>query len=418
MAYIHQDSGPDSLDPRHLLPPPGLSGDGIVVRFVDTSPWSLQFHVLECIPEPANRKPDRLILLVHGFPDVAYSWRKVLPRLAAQGYHAVAYDMRGFGRTFSQRPLSDESFRPINLLLDAMALTSALGYKSVSCVVGHDSGAVTATLCGISRPDIFKSVVLMSHPLKGPMSLPLGTSPSYGDAVPPTSLSGSGRTTADIHTALAELQPPRKHYQRYYCSPTANSDMSNTEGDSLRTFLRGYFHLKSADWKGNAPTRLTSYTADELAKMPGYYIMPLGRSMPETVADDMACEDTAEVQRQAERWLNEEELSYYTEEWCRTTFRGGLNWYRLVADVSLLSDFFVWSRLKLSVPTSFVSGKQDWGSFQDPGALESLETGTFVEAGKYRGTVIIENADHWVNQEQPEACVQAILNLAREVTGA
>lgn len=412
MAYVHQESEPDSPDPRHLPPPPGLSDVGITARFVDTSPWSLVFHVLECIPEPTKRKPDRLILLVHGFPDVAYSWRKVLPRLAVEGYHAVAYDMRGFGRTFSKRQLSNESFRPVNLLLDAMALTSALGYTFVSCIVGHDFGAVTATLCGISRPDVFKSVVLMSHPVKGPMNLPYRTSPSYGD-IPPLSKSGN---TVDIHTALAELKPPRQHYQRYFCSPTANSEMSSPTGNELHTFLRGYFHLKSADWKGNHPARLNSYTASELAKMPGYYIMPLGRTMRETIADAMKSEDIINAQRQAERWLSDEELSYYTAEWGRTTFRGGLNWYHLVSDVNLLADFFVWSRLKLPVPTSFMAGKQDWGSFQDAGALEALENETFIEPGNYRGTILVDNAGHWVNQEQPEACTETILKLVKEVT--
>ncbi|KIW37101.1 uncharacterized protein PV06_10728 [Exophiala oligosperma] len=414
MGFTHDGSTEELADPRHLPSPPGIEGLGISSRFVDTSPHSLVFHILECVPKRKQKTPKGLVLLVHGFPDVAYSWRKVLPRLAAEGYHAVAYDTRGFGRTSSVTPMSSESFRPVNLLLDALALTSALGYESVSCIVGHDFGAVTATLCGLARPDVFRSVVLMSHPVKGPMNLPYKTSPSYGDVPQPSNVSEK----RDLHAALAQLDPPRQHYQRYYCSASANDEMSSPGGDDLHTFLRGYFYLKSADWKGNHPIRLKSNTAEELAGMPSYYIMPLGKTMRATVADAMKSEDIAIVQMQAEKWLNNEELSYYTAEWERTTFRGGLNWYRLVTDINLLADFFVWSRLNLSVPTTFVAGNKDWGSFQDPGALEQLEKEIFVEPGKYKGTIMIEEAGHWVNQEQPERCVDAILKFLSDAAPA
>lgn len=410
MAYVHQDSGPESIHPFSLPPPPLQPTAGIVSRFVDTSPWSLVFHILECLPPSPVRGETKLILLVHGFPDVAYSWRKVLPELASQGYHSVAFDIRGCGRTFSRKPLSAESFRPVNLVRDALALVSALGYESASCIVGHDFGAVTAAICGLARPDVFKSVVLMSHPVKGPTSLPFGTSPSYGDCS-----SSNTQKSTDIHAQLAQLEPPRKHYQQYYCTGTANNEMTYPTGDPLHSFLRGYFHLKSADWRGNNPHRLTSLNASELGKMPGYYIMPLDKNMRETVAQDMASEDPAMVHVRSNRWLNDEELWYYVDEWARTSFRGGLNWYRLVTEVDLVADICVWLNMKISVPTAFVSGRQDWGSFQDPGALEALEKEQFVEKGNYRGTVLVDGAGHWVNQEQPEACVREIVKLAREV---
>jgi len=69
------------------------------------------------------------------------------------------------------------------------------------------------------------------------------------------------------------------------------------------------------------------------------------------------------------------------------------------------------------VPTVFVSGKQDWGTYQEPGAVEAMESAKSVDQGLYRGTVLVDGAGHWVNQEQPERCVDEILRLVREVEG-
>lgn len=409
MAYTHQDSTSNEIDPTSLPPPPLPSDTNIISRFVDTSPWSLVFHILECLPPSPVAGQTKLILLAHGFPDVSYSWRKVLPLLAQQGYHAVAYDLRGFGRTFSRQPLTEKSFRPASLVTDALALIHALGYDSVSAIVGHDFGTVTATMCSLARPDIFKALVMMSHPVKGPFKLPFSTSISYGQSPKAPTKGGE-----DVHEGLGKLQPPRKHYQHYYCTPNANDEMTYPQGEDLKTFMRGYFHLKSADWALNAPHRLGEISATQFAKMPHYYIMPADKTMREAVADDMTDKENDAVRKMASRWLNDEELGFYCDEWARTTFRGGLNWYGLTVKPDLLADAQIWAGKKISIPTVFVSGTRDWGSFQDPGALEALENEEFVERGKYRGTVLVDGAGHWINQEQPEACAKEILKIAAE----
>ena len=69
---------------------------------------------------------------------------------------------------------------------------------------------------------------------------------------------------------------------------------------------------------------------------------------------------------------------------------------------------------KVKVPTVFVAGRSDWGTYQEPGAVEAMESGKSVEQGCYKGTVLVEGAGHWVNQEQPEECVKHILALAKE----
>ena len=126
-----------------------------------------------------NGRP--LILLLHGFPELAYSWRKIMLPLAAAGYHVVAPDQRGYGRTTGWDGAYDgdlDSFRLPNLVRDALGLVSALGYRSVAAVVGHDFGSPVAAYCALIRPDVFRSVALMSAPFGGPPQLPFDTAES------------------------------------------------------------------------------------------------------------------------------------------------------------------------------------------------------------------------------------------------
>src|SRR6187399_2484603 len=135
----------------------------------------LRMHVLEAGFETSGRPA---VLLLHGFPELAYSWRKVMPQLAAAGYHVIAPDQRGYGRTTGWDADYDgdlNSFRLTNLVRDALGLVSAFGYKSVDGVFGHDFGSSVAAWCALMRPDVFRSVALMSAPFGGPPSLPFNT---------------------------------------------------------------------------------------------------------------------------------------------------------------------------------------------------------------------------------------------------
>src|SRR6201996_7842164 len=134
---------------------------GIRSRFV-RGVNGLDIHILEAGYAPAGRPT---VLLLHGFPEIAYSWRKVMPALAEAGYHVVAPDQRGYGRTTGWSPDYDgdlSSFRLLNLVRDMMGLIAALERKSVTAVVGHDFGASAAAWCALVRPDLFRSLVLMS----------------------------------------------------------------------------------------------------------------------------------------------------------------------------------------------------------------------------------------------------------------
>src|SRR6185369_14753260 len=132
----------------------------------------LRMHVLEAGFETKGRP---CVLLLHGFPELAFSWRKVMPVLAAAGYHVIAPDQRGYGRTTGWDPSYDGglgAFRLPNLVRDAVGLVSAFGHRSVDAVIGHDFGSSVAAWCALIRPDVFRSVVLMSAPFGGPPSLP------------------------------------------------------------------------------------------------------------------------------------------------------------------------------------------------------------------------------------------------------
>ena len=159
----------------------------------------LTVHLLEAGFETAGRPA---VLLLHGFPELAYSWRKVMLPLASAGYHVIAPDQRGFGRTTGWDDAYDAdlaSFSTLNMVRDAIVLLSALGYRSVAAVIGHDAGSPIAAWCSLVRPDLFRSVILMSAPFAGPPSIPFDT--ANGAAPPRPAL-----TDAEMDVALAALR--------------------------------------------------------------------------------------------------------------------------------------------------------------------------------------------------------------------
>jgi pimeloyl-ACP methyl ester carboxylesterase len=211
-------------------------------------------------------------------------------------------------------------------------------------------------------------------------------------------MSGDGISAAplagpEINDELASLRRPRKHYQWYYSSLTANTDMINCP-EGIHKFLRAYFHVKSADWIQNQPFPLKSWTATELAKMPTYYIMDSDKSMPETVGSEMPTAD----QIIKCGWLSDNELKVYSDEFLRTGFQGGLQWYRVRTGGELNTDAQKYSGQKIEVPVTYIAGKQDWGTYQVPGNFERMQS---TACKQFLGYHLVEGAGHWVQQEQP-----------------
>jgi pimeloyl-ACP methyl ester carboxylesterase len=379
-----------TLEPleTHVLP------KGVRARFVE-GVNGLSMHVLEAGFETAGRP---LVVLLHGFPELAYSWRKVMGPLADAGFHVVAPDLRGYGRTTGWSDAYDQDLRPFSFLAlarDVVALVQALGAREVATLVGHDFGSPLAAWCALTRPDVFTSVVLMSAPFAGVTNLLGG----------PAALAAFDAGNVKAADDLARLPRPRTHYQWYYATRAANADMQFAP-QGVHDFLRAYFHHKSADWVENKPFRLKDWSADEMAKMPTYYIMDAGVTMAETVASHLP--PRAEID--ACRWMTEAEMAVYAGEYGRTGFQGGLNWYRTRFEAQLVAEQSLFAGRTIDVPSMFIAGASDWGIQQVPGALERMQGEACTRMVECH---LIDGAGHWVMQEQPKRVADLLVGFCQ-----
>jgi pimeloyl-ACP methyl ester carboxylesterase len=356
---------------------------GIRQRFVE-GVNGLTMHLLEAGFESPGRPA---LLLLHGFPEIAYSWRKIMPGLAEAGFHVIAPDQRGYGRTTGWDDAYDgdvNSFRISNVVRDQVSLLAHLGVNHVRAVIGHDFGAPVAAWCALIRPDLFGAVALMSAPFAGTPKLP------------------QPRTVDTVLADLAALKRPRKHYQWYYSTRTANADMRHAP-QGLHAFLRAYYHYKSADWPGNKPAPLAAWSASELARLPTYYIMDQALDMAATVAAEMP----GPAQIAGCQWLPDAELRVYAEEYTRTGFQGGLQWYRCGTE-GRNADLELFAGRRIDIPACFISGTADWGVYQKPGDYQRMQTTACTDMRVCR---LLEGAGHWVQQEQPDAVLATLLNF-------
>lgn len=356
----------------------------------------LDMHLLEAGFDGAPGRPT--VLLLHGFPELAFSWRRVMPGLAAAGFHVLAPDQRGYGRTTGWKadyddPADLDAVHLLNLVRDQLALLSALGIDHVHTLVGHDFGSPVAAWCALVRPDVFRSLVLMSAPFAGAPRWP------WRPAAP-----------RDLDAELAALPRPRLHYQTYYATREAEPQMLHAP-QGLHDFLRAYYHMKSADWPANDPHPLPDASAASFARLPTYYVMDAGRTMAETVAPEMPTHE----QIGACRWLPEAELAVYAQEFARTGLQGGLQWYRSALDAGAQRALGLFAGRRIEVPACFVSGEHDWGSHQRPGALDAM---AHEACADFRGVHFVPGAGHWLQQEQPEAVLQRLLAFSTGLAGA
>ena len=361
----------------------------------------LSVHMLEAGFDRPGRP---LVLLLHGFPELAYSWRKVMPPLAAAGYQVIAPDLRGYGRTTGWDGSYDadpDPFRILNMVRDAISLIYALGHRTVAMVVGHDAGAPIASWAALIRPDIFRTVTIMSSPFEGPPALPFDT--ANGAASPRRAI-----TDDELDAELAKLNPPRKYYQNYQRTRGANDNMLRAP-QGLHAFFRAYYHYKSADWKGNKPHPLKARTAEEMAQIPTYYVMEKDKGMAETVTPFMP--SPAEIA--ACKWLTEAEVEVYATEYGRTEFTGALQGYRVRrgSDPKSVAEMLTFSGRTIDVPSMYIAGKSDWGVYQTPGAVEKMRTTACTHMSGFH---LLDGAGHWVQQEQPEQVSTLLIDFLRK----
>jgi pimeloyl-ACP methyl ester carboxylesterase len=237
-------------------------------RTVQTN--GIRMHVAEAGAGP-------LVLLCHGFPESWYSWRHQLGALAEAGFHAVAPDMRGYGR--SDCPQAIDQYTLLHLVGDMVGLVEALGAER-AVIAGHDWGAPVAWHAALLRPDLFRGVIGLSVPFR-PRGVvrPTTAMPQTDDAV---------------------------FYQLYFQAPgVAETEFERDPRVTVRTLLYSASgDAPHRDWGGAAADAVGMVSRKDgfLSRM----VNPV--SLP--------------------GWLSEADIDFYAGEFARTGFRGGLNWYR------------------------------------------------------------------------------------------
>lgn len=297
----------------------------------------IRMHALEAGSGP-------LVILCHGFPELGYSWRHQISALGDAGYHVVAPDQRGYGQT--DRPENPEAYTLCHLAGDLVGLVHAVG-EDQAAIFGHDWGAAVTWTTALLRPDIFRAVGLLSVPYLSEF----WTGP---------------KPTSTMRQLLASGQ---MFYQLYFQEPgRAEAQLERDVRDSLIRLLYG----ASGDAKPEQRWRFLFSPSEELM-------------------------DTVAKFERLPPWISEAELKVFVDEFSRTGFTGGLNWYRnLDRDQELLA---VLAKAKIQQPSVFIAGSEDAVIMMYKPALDALEHWVPNLTEK----VLIPSAGHWVQQERPEA---------------
>ena len=327
---------------------------------MDTSSWrhrieqvnGIRLHCVEAGEGP-------LVLMVHGFPESWYSYRHQLAALAAAGYHAVAMDVRGYGR--SSAPEAIEAYRMLSLVGDNVGLVEALG-ESSAIIVGHDWGAPIAWNSALLRPDVFTAVAGFSVPYSAP---------------------GNHRPT-DVFRSMAG--PDEEFYINYFQQPgRAEAELEL----DVRKWLLGFYFSASGDAPRPDPAVGTISGVGHGKQMRDRFAYPA--EMPV--------------------WLDEADLDVYAGEFERTGFTGGLNRYRNVdrdwEDLSVLRG------RPIEVPALFIGGDRDGPTAWGAASIERFS----VTLPRLHRSIILPGCGHWTQQERAAEVNEALLEFLGAVTG-
>lgn len=290
-----------------------------------------------------------LVVLAHGFPELAYSWRHQIPALAAAGYHVVAPDQRGYGR--SSRPEAIEAYDVHQLTADLIGVLDALDERQ-AVFVGHDWGSIVASHQTTMHADRVAGLVNMSVPF-----IPRGD-------VAPT-------------TMFRAIFADNFFYMLYFQEPgPADAELN---GDPARTIRR----LLAAQAPG----------ADGGGGLPESMFANDGRGFIDRISEPEGLPD----------WLTQAELDHYIAEFTRTGFTGGLNWYRnLDRNWETTAEY---AGAKVTVPSLFIGGTLD------PVIMMSPPSSAHPSLSDHRGDVLIDGAGHWVQQEAAGAVNTALIQF-------
>ena len=352
-----------------------------------------------------------LVLLLHGYPNLAYSWRKIMPALAAAGYYVIAPDIRGFGRTtgydnsFDADPIP---FLTLGTVRDQIALVHALGYHKVEMIVGHDFGSGVAVNSALVRPDIFSRLTFLG----GQGGAPASSYPfNIANGAP---LPHADFTNAELDAAYAALNPPRRAYGNYWASKQADDDMKHLPaGMTMSSFFRAFYYMKSHDFPGNQNLKPLHavHTAKEVAEqdaiIPEYYVMRRDRSMPQTMAAYMP---SAEYIANC-KWLTNAECDVYGQEYTLAGWTGAMHVYRRAFVADARDEMMTFVGRTIDVPTQVISGRQDWGANRGVGGPERVGDRGFTN---FKGVHMVDGAGHWVHEEQQETVTKLLLSFLHD----
>ena len=291
----------------------------------------INLHVAEAGEGP-------LVLMLHGFPELWYSYRHQLPALAAAGYHAVAPDRRGHGE--SDKPQEIEAYSMREMINDALGILDALGEEQ-AVIVGHDWGAPIAWNSAALHPGRYRAVVGLSVPF-------LPRSP-----MPPT-------------TMFKAIFQDKFFYMLYFQEPgVAEAEFEADVRKSMWYFMYG------------ASGEIDRNTLVQAANKPSTAKFFDGIPQPPALP----------------KWLSEEELAYYVRAYEKYGFRGALNRYRCMDfdwnDMPELQD------AKIQQPALFIGGDKD-------PVLTFAPMDPMKAAVANLRTVMLPGIGHWIQQEAPE----------------
>ncbi len=320
-----------------------------------------------------------LVLLVHGFPESWYSWRHQIEALAAAGYRAVAIDQRGYGT--SSKVWDPMAYRIDRLVADVVGVVEALG-ETRAVIVGHDWGAPVAWTAGWLHPEIFRGVVGLSVPFSGRALVALPGSP-FGE-----------RRPSELHRELAG--PGQDFYQDYFGS--LNPPIAEIESN-----LRGW--LRSMLW-GFSAEGMIAAGLPPLAALPPLDVI---RGSALTIPHGTRMSERMDASGRLPAWLDGCDLAFYASELERSGLAGPLSYYHCMeAGWEVLAQYE--GRL-FTPPALFIGGDYDvatsWGAEALARTAECMPN--------YRGTHILNNCGHWVQQEQPQQTNALLLDFLRHL---
>jgi pimeloyl-ACP methyl ester carboxylesterase len=288
-----------------------------------------------------------LVVLLHGFPESWYSWRHQLVALAEAGYHVVAPDQRGYGGT--DAPAEIDQYTMLHLVGDVIGLVDALG-EATAVVVGHDWGGPVAWHTAQLRPDVVRGVAVLSVPFRP---------------------RGSVRPTDAMRTRIGE-----GYYIVYFQQPgVADAELN---ADPRRT-LRMLLYTAS----GDAPQRPP--------------MVPPGGGFLDFLQDPAVLP----------AWLTEADLDAYTQDYAKSGFTGGLNWYRNLDRNWALTG--AWHRAPITPPALYLAGELDM-VVNVPGTRKYLPT-MVEQVPNLRPIRLLPGCGHWTQQERPAEVNAALLDF-------